>query len=286
MSFASASIYNTQFSNSASLRGIVIYTGSLMNQKIKFENSSITDIISQNPTSNLVEVLFGSLIIRNLSLYNITSSIFSTKGVSIDIDSMHVDSIFCLGLHSFCILEGPQSNSSLSNLAITNVRSSSDLLDLSQSADYIRIFNSTFSDIMPLNNSGQVFVFRMACPYVTVRDSLFNNLYGFSSLSVQNSQFNLTNNIFYNDLSSEATQRIFRENRDLGLPRSQFLSLASSYGIVKNNSFTMNSLSYSLNGGVSYLILTITLIVLRLFKSLEMVVNTQSQTVSLKVIGV
>ena len=212
--------------------------------------------------SNLIEANFGSLIIRNLSLYNISSSIFSTKGVSVYIDSMHVDSISCLGLRSFCILEGPQSNSIFSNLTITNVRSSADLFDLSQSADYVKIFNSTFSGITPLNNSLQVFVFRISCPDVLVRDSKFNNLNGFSSLGLKNSHFVLANSIFYNDLKSGTIQRMLLETRDLNLLPSQFLSLTSSKGIVNNNSFTMNSLSYSLNGGVSYLTLAIALIIL------------------------
>ena len=221
-----------------------------MNQMIRFENSSITDVESQNPTSTVVEVGFGSLIIRNLSLYNITSSIFSIKGVSVDIDSMYVDSIFCLESSSFCIVEGKQSNFTFSNLTVTNVTSSTDLFDLSVSTDYIKIFNSTFSYITPLTNFEQVLLFDITCPDVIVKDCIFNNLHG-SSLSLQNSHFVLTNNIFYNE-----PQETFAR-----LP-SQFLLFSSSYGTIKNNSFTMNSLGYSQNGGVSYLILTITLIFL------------------------
>ena len=254
MSFSSANISDTQFHNSNSQKGGVLFVESLQNETIRIQDSYIANINIESMDPNLIDATSGSLIVRNTSFYNVNSSLFNTKAVLVDIDSMYADSISCYSVGTFCILQGSQTDLNFSNSQLTGVKSGGDLVSLSTSTGYIKISNVSFSDITTLNKNSQYFVYRMtSAKNVVIENSVFSNLYGFSCVNLMKVHFHLRNNTFTNSISSNSKQRILRVADSLDTLATQFISLHSSFGSITNSSFEMNALNNLLdrNGGVN-----------------------------------
>ena len=248
--YSSANISNTQFYNSNAAKGALLFVDTLRNEMIRFENSYISDMrpvsaeFSKNPT--LVDINLGSLVVRNTSFYNITSSVFNARQSSVDIRNVSLDSITCLTEGYFCIIQGPQLDFSFSDSSVKNVSSRGDLIPLYEFKGTIFISNVVFSQIHDPQKGEEHFVILInAARNIEITNSKFNHLQDFSGVSFTETNFTIRNSTFSNLIDIVDERSLVEQSSN-----TQFLSLSSSNGLVWNSIFIKNSPSLASDGGV------------------------------------
>ena len=256
--YSSANISNSQFYNSFAAEGALLFVETLQDETIRLENSYIGDFdlveknqLSVNPT--LIDISSGSLVVRNTSFYNITSSVFNAKQSSVDIHNVSLESINCLTEDYFCIIQGPQSDFSFSDSKVTNVTSRGDLISLSQFEGIAYILNVLFSQIHgPQKDEKHFVILTTAARNIELMNSTFADLKDFSGVSFTATNFIVRNTTFSNLIATVNEQQSFEE-----FSSTQFLSLSSSYGLVSDSIFINNSPNPVSDGGVISFINTV-----------------------------
>ena len=256
--YSSANISGTRFYNSNAAKGALLFVETLQNETIILENSCIGDVypvrknqFSNNPT--LIDINLGSLVVRDTSFYNITSSVFNARQSSVDIHNVSLDSISCLTKDFFCIIQGPQSDFSFSDSSVTNVTSRGDLIALYQFKGAINILNVVFSQIYsPQKDEKYFIILTDIARNIEITNSTFAHLQDFSGASFTATNFTIRNTTFSNLI--DKLDELYLAERS---SNSQFLYLSSSYGLVSNSTFINNSPNPASDGGVISFIITI-----------------------------
>ena len=253
--YSSANISGTQFSNSNAAKGALLFVDTLRNETIRLENSYIGDVypvnknqFSRNPT--LIDINLGSLVVRNTTFYNITSSVFNARQSSVDIHNVSLDSISCLAEGYFCIIQGPQSEFSFSDSSVTNVISRGDLIPLYEFRGTINISNVIFSRIHdPQKDEKHFVILTSTARNIEITGSTFAHLQDFSGASFTATSFTIRNTTFSNLIDTVDERDLVEQSSN-----TQFLSLFSSYGLVLNARFIKNSLNPASDGVILYLL--------------------------------
>ena len=250
-SFSSANISNTQFYDSQSQKGTLLFVESLLNQQVTFKRCHVANIDLKYNSTTLVDITSGSLIVLDTTFEHITSSLFNVKATSVYFQNIKLDSIQCPTAQTFCILQGSQVSLELLNSKITNVISNGDLIALSQKGNSLTMSNVLFSQITAFTINSQSFVCNInSTNAAVIENSNFNNLLGFSGIKFFKCEFNMLNNTFLNSFSPIIVEKLQHKLRNKRFSRTQFVSVNSSIGVFKDNKFARDDQDAVGAGGV------------------------------------
>lgn len=249
--FCSSQVYYSNITGSSAKEGSFLCGEAILNGSILLQNIQVTDIIApKTPSSMVIKVSSGTLIMTNPTFKNIKIPLFQFDSTVSTLAGIKVEGLSCETSLSFCILGGSLMTLKLSDSQFENIVSNKGLMLMETPTDIslknIQITNverskseSSTTELYALRTTGAT--------KFAIEDSRLSNL-DLSYFSSKLSNIKITNTIFSNKINKRTLAVTQTSEETEG--NLCFLNLDSSNSTISGSSFFANAPFGETNDGV------------------------------------